>query len=113
MEATKMVTIAQLLGIFFGLVMMIYTIWQYSVKKVRFSPFVFWLLVWSVFVLGILLFDEISLFALSVLDVEGFDLLLYLAVLFIFILIVNIYSTLQSLKKNISEIVETIARNQK
>ena len=105
-----MVTPFQIIAILFALFMTFITFSMYKKKRVDLKGAVLWFLLWIGLVVGILLFQQISLFTKTYLDVEPQDLFVFVAIFVLFAIVFSFYSRLLESKKKIREITAELAR---
>lgn len=104
-----MITIAHILGILFGLIMLIFTYRLYLRKRFSFNIFVTWTILWLGLIVGILSFDQIKYLSENLINIEVMDFFLYSSVLVLFTVVFMTYNTTRSNQKKIEKIVESIA----
>lgn len=104
-----MIRIAHLIGISFGLIMLVFTYSLYKRKKFSFNTFIIWMVIWSGLVLGILAFEQIKYISEVLIRIEVMDFFLYFSVLVLFAMVFLIYNVTRSNQKKIEKIVEGIA----
>lgn len=104
-----MIQIAHLIGIVFGLIMLMFTYHLYKRGKFSFNAFIIWTIIWLGLIMGILSFEQIKYFSETLIEIEVMDFFLYSSVLVLFTLVFLMYNTIRSNQKKIEKIVESIA----
>lgn len=104
-----MIRVAHLLGIIFGLVMILLTYRLYTRKKFSFNVFLIWTIIWLGLIVGILSFEQIKYFSENLIKIEVMDFFLYSSVMVLFTLVFLVYGATRSNQRKIERIVESIA----
>lgn len=97
-----------IVGILFGIMMLMLSIFFYRKGKLDYNSFVFWLIVWVGFIAGILSFERLRSFT-ERMSVRPFDFFVLLAVLFILLVLFLQNKAIKESQKSISDIVSEVA----
>ncbi len=100
---------APVLGILFGLFMLLLTYWMYKKKRLPLGVSLIWFILWLGFIAGILLFDQMEYISGTLLRIPVFDFFLYMSILVLFMIAFLEYNEIKANQKKIDKIVEGIA----
>ena len=103
-----MITNGQIIGIIFIVVMTSITFYTYRIKKKDKKAFRFWSITWSIAFIIILLFNEIGKLATNI-NIEPFDFIVILTILFLISITFINYKRIKDLRKTLKESIEEIA----
>ena len=103
-----MLSNGQIIGMVFIIIMTCITFYNYMIKKKDKKAFRFWSILWGVSFLIILLFQEIGTFATNI-NIEPFDFLVLLAILFLIGITFINYTKIKDLRKSLKESIEEAA----
>ena len=104
-----MIPIAHLIGVLFGVIMLILTFILYKRRKFTFDTFLLWAVVWSGIIIGILSFEQVTYIAEVLIKIEVMDFFLYFSILVLFVMVFLVYNIVRSNQKKIERMVENIA----
>ncbi|MBI1969953.1 DUF2304 domain-containing protein [Candidatus Woesearchaeota archaeon] len=110
-EGITMLRLSHLIGILFAIIMMALTWASYKKRKLSLRGFASWSVIWVGFIIGVLLFDRLRAMA-AWLDIRVFDFFVLIAILTMLALIFSIYKETKVNQRQITEIVESVARKQ-
>lgn len=104
-----MIRIAHLIGVLFGLIMLILTFILYKRRKFAFDTFLLWAVIWSGIIIGILSFKQVTYLAEVLIKIEVMDFFLYFSILVLFVMVFLVYNIVRLNQKKIERMVENIA----
>jgi len=100
----------QLVAILFALFMIFITALMVKKKRVDLKGSILWFILWGGLVIAILLFQQITTFSTTYLDIEPQDLFIFVAIFALLAIVFQLQYTNQKLKKNIGEMTYEMAR---
>ncbi len=109
MEAQRMVSIAQVIVLSIGIIMMAVTFARYFLRKQKLADLIIWAIVWAFFIVAVVLFNKIRFIGEVVFNLEIMDFFLFFAILIIFILMFMMHSNIKSTQQKLNKTIEYIA----
>ena len=96
------------------IIVIVFILWQtlkkFKERSIGLREFIFWTIFWII-VATVVLLPQVTIFLANHLGVgRGVDLVIYASLIFIFYMIFRLFVRQQKIEKNISKIVEEIAR---
>ncbi len=84
--------------------------WQKQKNQISKNEFIFWLVFWLSSMMAVLALKKIDQFVADLgFSGSGIDILIYLAIVFLFYIIFRLRLRMEKIEKNITEIVRTIS----
>lgn len=104
-----MVSILQILGVLFGLVMLFFTYSYFKRKEFEVGDFVVWLVVWLLFIVATVVPESVK-FAFEALNIQGALWFITIgAVAFLTILVFYLHKTVRKMQGKVEKLVTEIA----
>ncbi len=97
-----------LVGILFGILMLLLSFIFYRKGKLNYNTFIFWLIVWIGFILGILSFEKLRAFT-ERMNVRPFDFFVLLALLFILLVLFLQQKDVKETQQKMAQVVAEVA----
>ncbi|MDD5145559.1 MAG: DUF2304 family protein [Candidatus Pacebacteria bacterium] len=106
-------TLIQIIGAGFVILIIIKTASDFKKKKLNLPAFLFWTFIWTV-ILVVAFLPQVTNFFANLLGVgRGIDVAIYFSILIIFFILFQIISRLETMKREITEIVRHISLKEK